>query len=149
MILSVATATTALLAFGNTAISTPAPVKSLDDCNVVWNSPSKDSFGSMPLGNGDVGANVWVEENGDLLFYVSKVDAFDAGHLLPKLGRVRLRLDPALDVKNFRQTLLLRDAAVEIAGGDMKLKIWIDANNPVIRLEGTSCLLYTSDAADE
>ena len=55
-----------------------AAVKSLDDCNVVWGSPSGDSFGSMPLGNGDVGLNVWVEHNGDLVFYVSKVDAFDA-----------------------------------------------------------------------
>lgn len=45
----------------------------------------------MPLGNGDVGLNVWVDENGDLAFYISKVDAFDAGHYLPKLGRVRLR----------------------------------------------------------
>jgi hypothetical protein len=54
--------------------------------NVVWNTPSESSFGSMPLGNGDIGLNVWVEKNGDLLFYISKVDAFDAGHLLPKLG---------------------------------------------------------------
>ena len=59
--------------------------------NIVWDSPNRDSFGSMPLGNGDVGLNVWVEENGDLVFYISKVDAFDAGHRLPKLGRMRAR----------------------------------------------------------
>jgi hypothetical protein len=63
----------------------------LDECNVVWTSPSTDSFGSMPLGNGDVGANVWVEPNGDLLFYISKVDAYDSAHELKKLGRVRVR----------------------------------------------------------
>lgn len=60
------------------------------NCNVVWTTPGEDSFGSMPLGNGDIGLNVWVGKNGDLLFYISKVDAFDAGHLLPKLGRVRI-----------------------------------------------------------
>lgn len=46
---------------------------SLEKYNVVWDSPSRDSSGSMPLGNGDIGANVWVEENGDLVFYVGGV----------------------------------------------------------------------------
>src|SRR5512137_3215303 len=105
----------------------PKVVQSLDDCNVTWDSPGGDSFGSMPLGNGDVGANVWVEENGDLVFYLSKVDAFDACHLLPKLGRIRLRLDPALDLDEFRQTLILREAAIEVRAGDVQLRVWIDA----------------------
>ena len=120
---------------------TPAPkkvVNSLDDCNMLWDSPSTDSFGSMPLGNGDVGANVWVEDNGDLLFYVSKVDAFDAGHLLPKLGRVRLRLNPPLSVEDFQQTLVLRDGAITIRAGGAELRVWVDANSPVIRVAGTT-----------
>ncbi|MEI8139935.1 MAG: DUF5703 domain-containing protein [bacterium] len=45
---------------------------SVDDYNVVWHTPSRDSSGSMPLGNGDVALNVWVEEGGDLLFYIAK-----------------------------------------------------------------------------
>lgn len=106
--------------------------------NVVWNTPSDDSFGSMPLGNGDVGLNVWVEKNGDLLFYISKVDAFDAGHLLPKLGRIRIKMAPALSVDKFKQTLSLIDASVLVEAGDAKFRIWVDANQPVIRVEGTS-----------
>ena len=124
-------------------------VKTLDDCNLVWNSPSKHPFGSMPLGNGDIGLNVWVDENGDLVFYISKVDAYDAGHLLPKLGRVRLRFEPKLDVKDFQQTLVLRDAAIEVKAGDVKLKVWVDANSPVIRLEGTSATPRTATMAVE
>jgi hypothetical protein len=108
----------------------------LDPSNVAWDSPSKDSFGSMPLGNGDIGLNVWIEPNGDLLFYVSKVDAFDANHLLPKLGRVRLRLEPALGTNEFRQTLVLRDGAIEVKAGDVDLRVWVDANSPVIRVQG-------------
>ncbi|MCC6821544.1 MAG: hypothetical protein IT579_12495, partial [Verrucomicrobia subdivision 3 bacterium] len=95
------------------------PLRDLDRNNVIWNSPSKDSFGSMPLGNGDVGANVWVEENGDLVFYVSKVDAFDSNHLLPKLGRVWIRFAPALETKHFTQSLVLRDGAIAIRAGDV------------------------------
>lgn len=113
-------------------------VRTLADCNVVWTSPSADSFGSMPLGNGDVGANVWVESNGDLLFYVSKVDAFDARHLLPKLGRVRVRFTPALAASDFEQTLVLRDGAIAIRAGGVNLRVWVDANSPVIRVTGTS-----------
>ncbi len=118
--------------------ASPKVVKSLEDCNVTWDSPSGDSFGSMPLGNGDLGANVWVEENGNLAFYLSKVDAFDAGHLLPKLGRIRLRLDPALDVHEFQQTLVLRETAIEVKAGDVQLRVWIDANQPVVRVQGAS-----------
>ncbi len=33
-------------------------------------------FASMPLGNGDIGLNVWVDPGGDLLFYISKTDAW-------------------------------------------------------------------------
>ena len=29
--------------------------------DVVWNSPAPDSSGSMPLGNGDMALNAWVE----------------------------------------------------------------------------------------
>ena len=42
----------------------------LEQYNVVWETASKDSSGSMPIGNGDIGLNVWVEEDGDLLFYI-------------------------------------------------------------------------------
>jgi hypothetical protein len=48
----------------------------LDACNIVWDIPSKDMNGSMPLGNGDIGTNVWMEENGDLVFYISKTDSW-------------------------------------------------------------------------
>ena len=128
----------------------PVPtVESIDDCNVVWDSPSADSFGSMPIGNGDVGANVWVEEPGDLVFYVSKVDAYDAGHLLRKLGRVRLRLDPPLSVEDFRQELVLRDGAIAIRAGGVELRVWVDANHPVIRVTGTSATPVDATASFE
>ncbi len=123
-----------------TAIVGAAPAtEKLDDCNVVWDSAStQGSFDSMPLGNGDVGINVWLEANGDLMFYISKVDAFDANHLLPKLGFIRLRTEPALDVKNVKTTLLLEQAAVEVLAGDTKFRVWVDANAPVIRVQGHS-----------
>ena len=71
----------------------------LDNDNVVWTSPSKDYNGSMPIGNGELAANVWVEPTGDLIFYLAKSDAWTGGGPDPelvKLGRVRVRLEKPL-----------------------------------------------------
>lgn len=44
--------------------------------NVIWDSPSADFNGSIPIGNGDIGANVWVEDGGDLLFYTKIIKMY-------------------------------------------------------------------------
>jgi hypothetical protein len=111
----------------------------LNQYNVVWTTPSQDSHGSMPLGNGDVGINAWVEPSGDLVFYVSKTDAWDENGRLCKVGRVRVKFDPPLPVADgFRQELQLRDGVIEIGAGPSRLKLWVDANSPVVRLEAES-----------
>src|SRR5208283_3619530 len=61
----------------------------IDDYDVTWDSPSTDARGSMPLGNGDISLNAWVEADGDLQFYIGKTDAWDDNSRLLKLGRVR------------------------------------------------------------
>ena len=121
----------------------PLRIKTIAQANVsqyneVWNTPSDNSFGSMPLGNGDVGLNVWMEKNGDLLFYISKVNAYDANHILPKLGKIRVSMQPAINTKTFKQTLNLIDASVIIEVADVSLKVWVDANNPIINVESKS-----------
>jgi hypothetical protein len=50
-----------IVALNASAEESSALVNPLDKCNVVWDSPSKDHNGSMPIGNGDIGMNVWVE----------------------------------------------------------------------------------------
>ena len=117
----------------------------LDDLDVVWDSPSADEFGSMPLGNGDIGLNVWVVDGGDLLFYISKTDTWNEFSSLFKLGRVRVKFDPNpfAGRASFEQALVLRNGEITIESTKtdnfgFDLKIWVDANNPVIRVEGTS-----------
>jgi len=65
----------------------------LDQYNVIWDSPSRNAAGSMPLGNGQIGVNVWAEPDGDVLFYVSATDAWDDNGRLLKLGRLAGRAD--------------------------------------------------------
>jgi alpha-L-fucosidase 2 len=112
--------------------------------NVMWNAPSKDSSGSMPLGNGDIGLNVWVEEGGDLLVYIGKTDAWSENARLLKLGRVRVRFTPNPFVKGmpFVQALRLEhgDIAIRAGAGSraISVRIWVDANAPVLRMEAAS-----------
>jgi hypothetical protein len=107
-----------------------------EDYNVVWDSPSADARGSMPLGNGDIGLNAWVEPGGDLCFYIGKTDSWgDNGRLL-KVGKVRVTIDPAPSLTPFSQELSLRDASMVVSYGDgTRLRLWVDAHHPVVRLE--------------
>ena len=107
--------------------------------NVVWDSPSADARGSMPIGNGDIGLNVWVEPSGDLCFFIGKTDTWDESMRLLKLGKVRVKLTPALvTTHGFRQELNLREGAIEIQDGQSKLSVWVDANHPVIHVDAKS-----------
>ncbi|MEM2027703.1 MAG: DUF5703 domain-containing protein [Thermoproteota archaeon] len=108
---------------------------------LVWKSPSKFSSNSMPIGNGDIGLNVWIEENAGLLFYVSKMDAWDENARLVKVGKVRIRVmpNPFSLYSRFLQILKLKDGEIEIRSEKENTKfiarVWVDANHPVIRVE--------------
>lgn len=114
------------------------PLRALDRYNVVWDSPSRDTWGTMPCGNGDIGLNVWVNEKGDLLFYIGKTDSWDDNSRLVKVGRVRISLNPNpfSSGRFFRQTLNLRQGTIEITFGQGRertdIRVRVDANHPVI-----------------
>ncbi|HTI09235.1 MAG TPA: DUF5703 domain-containing protein [Puia sp.] len=138
----------------------------LDTFNIIWRTPGPGSAESMPLGNGDIGLNAWVDPGGDLLFYISKTDAWGdqvtpdmdpwmrQGGILSKLGLVRVsftqqgapqrKRERGRDVgaKAFRQVLHLRQGEIGIQEGEgpsaLTLRIWVDANHPVIRVEAES-----------
>src|SRR4051794_14814283 len=73
-------------------------ISDLTNYNVSWNGVGPTSSQSMPLGNGDIGLNVWIEANGDVSFYISKSDAWSADAFgnfpLLKLGQVRVSINP-------------------------------------------------------
>src|SRR5258706_8155280 len=128
----------------------------LDTYNVSWDIPGPTSSQSMPIGNGDIGLNVWVEQNGDLCFFIAKTDAWGAaaenernnwikeGGVLMKLGKVRVSLNPNPLVQGapFNQVLRLSNSEIIIKEGadatGVTLRVWVDANNPVIRVESKS-----------
>ncbi len=58
--------------------------------DVVWTTLGANEKDAMPLGNGDLAANVWTEANGDVVLLVAKADAWTETDTLVKLGRVRV-----------------------------------------------------------
>ncbi|MCS7186518.1 MAG: DUF5703 domain-containing protein [Armatimonadota bacterium] len=149
----------ALFLLAALAGNSPSQVRfpTLDDFNVVWDTPSKDALGSMPLGNGDITLNLWVEEGGDLLFYIGKSDAWDEYNRLLKLGKVRISLVPNPFAKGgkFRQELVLRKGEVFIQASQPKssdiveVRVWVDANHPVIHITVESEQPLTATASLE
>jgi alpha-L-fucosidase 2 len=108
----------------------------------------------MPLGNGDIGLNVWVEASGDILFYIGKTDSWDDNNRLVKIGRVRVSLRPnPFAGTGFRQELRLHQGEIVIDGSvegkPVKARIWVDANNPVIHVETEGGVPLTATAAIE
>jgi hypothetical protein len=115
--------------------------KQLRQYNVKWTTQSSNSSESMPLGGGDIGLNVWVE-NGDILFYIGRSGTFDENNQLLKLGRVRLRMDPNIFLDencDFSQELHLHDGYVQIQGNNgihkVKVKLWVDVFKPIINVD--------------
>lgn len=146
----------AALFFAGTSASVAQRAAAYTDAyNVVWDTPGPTSAQSMPIGNGDIGLNVWVEKNGDLLFYISKTDAWGEptgqkddwmkeGGVLMKLGAIRVSVNANAMANNnaFRQMLKLSSGEILITEGKgasaVNLRVWVDANNPVIRVEANS-----------
>ena len=114
--------------------------------DVIWDAPGNASTDSMPLGNGDIGLNVWTEANGDVVFYIGKTDAWSENPVkttgLAKVGKVRVSTTPALfsGTNSFSQTLHLYDGEMVIKGENGELRLWVDANAPVIHISTLSKL---------
>jgi len=118
-------------------------VSYLEPYDISWNTPSQNQSGSMPLGNGEVGINVWMTPEGVLHMYLAKTDAFNENAQLLKLGKIALTLNPNpfRDTSAFLQKLILKDGSIRIASApkdtqpNTEILIWVDANNSVVQLD--------------
>ena len=124
----------------------------VDAVNVRWDSPSENSAGSMPLGNGEVVVNAWVEKaTGDLLLLVARTDALAETGRFCKLGRLRLHLEggPLLKGGDFRQELRLREGVLAVTGGGVSLSVFVDSGAQVLHVTGESKVPVVATATVE
>ncbi len=135
--------------FPNLLSATDRVPEALASCNVVWDSPSLDHTGSMPLGNGEIGLNSWVNPQGELHFYISRTDSWDDNSRLCKVGKVIVSLspNPLAPGSWFQQVLDLETGTIRIQispeGRDSpkpvtEIRLWVDANHPTIHVTADS-----------
>jgi hypothetical protein len=125
------------MAFGDVAKYAALP----GGYDVVWDSQSSNSSESMPVGGGDVGLNVWAEDN-ELMFYIARSGTFDENNQMLKLGRIRIRLSPNPfgSEAEFRQELKLEQGYIEVTGSNpgvasATIKVWVEVFRPVIHVD--------------
>ncbi|RLD83809.1 MAG: hypothetical protein DRJ10_02780 [Bacteroidetes bacterium] len=118
-------------------LNSEAQLQKLTNYNVIWESPSKDATGQMPLGNGDIAAGVYAIEDGDLYLLLAKNDAYTSYGDIFKPGRVRISLNPNpfVNGKPFLQTMDMLTGSVQIEADRVKISIWADANRPIYHVE--------------
>lgn len=129
-------------------------MKWLDQYNVIWATQSKNSGESMPVSGGDIGLNVWVE-NDEMLLYIGRAGYRDENGALLKAGRVRIRLSPnPFPGADFKQELRLSEGCVVVSaiqpdGGVVRIEVWIEVHRPVVHLDIHSDVPITAEAAYE
>ena len=146
----------------------------VDQYSVMFDSPPNmtalvpDSWASMPIGNGDTTANVWLDaaavppggQGGDVLMYVGKGDAYSEMHQLMKVGRLRLATTDAPVAAPFTAVLHPSNATLEMrlgnatGGGDSSgtghqrvVTAWIDAHANVLRLRVEQAVPFNATLA--
>jgi hypothetical protein len=105
--------------------------------DVSWHTLGTNENDSMPIGNGDLAANAWTEPNGDVVILLAKADAWTELGKLVKPGRLRVHLEPNpfVGTGQFSQTLHLENGSIELKNGGNTMRVWMDANRPVMHVE--------------
>ncbi len=109
--------------------------------NVSFHELGNGSADSLPLGNGDAAANVWVDKKGDIGIYLAKSDAWDEHGRLVKVGRISLSFRPNifLDARRVRLCLTISRAEVGLYCRNGKhaayVRLRVDAHHPVLVAE--------------
>jgi hypothetical protein len=124
----------------------------LDGYNVIYTVPGRSDRSAMPLGNGRTGISLWVEQDGELQFYIGHTDAQSEMDRNVKLGKVSLRLEPNPFVGNrpFSQELCLNEGCIRIqAGGEgdrVALHAFVEAGSDAIHVTVESSLPVSATA---
>ena len=101
---------------------------------ISFASPSNVLADNMPLGNGELTSNAWVNaSDGALSLLLGRSDAWSSLAMPIKVGRIKLRLRPSPFVKPdaFSQTLHLENGSISIFArrGDLAVsaRLWVDS----------------------
>ena len=106
--------------------------------DLVWRTPCTGPEQSMPIGNGEVGCNVWCTADGVLHAYVARTDSFSEASRLLKLGAFEVPLRAPAKGEFFEQRLSLQDGAIRVTIGEGEAKVvatlFVDSEADVVHV---------------
>ena len=115
-----------------------ASAQDLDTYDVVWRTPCSGPEQSMPIGNGEVGCNVWCTADGVVHGYVARTDSFSEASRLLKLGEFVLHTGARGAELFFEQRLCLREGCVRVTLGERQARVvvtvFVDSEQDVVHL---------------
>jgi len=142
-----------------------AAANPIDQYNVAWTTQSKHAGESMPVSGGDIGLNVWVENDDpsssegsagtSLLVYMGRAGCRDENGALLKPGRLRVKFTPnPFENAEFRQELKLHEGYVLVTakqpnGDNVAIKVWVEVEQPIVHLDIESDSPVTAEATYE
>jgi len=116
----------------------------IENYNIQWKTNGDTPLKSIPIGNGDMAANVWINTKQELSILLSKSDAWSEQSELLKIGKINIQ------ISNFEHIfkhgifvkLSLKEATIYLTDDTLArkncVKIWADANRNVIWVEYSS-----------
>ena len=118
----------------------------VDNYNTTWNEPGVGQWESMPIGNGDLTANVWLQniDNGtnkynyDLWFSFSKSDSYDLTGQRLKMIQLKLSFNPPISnstANTFTQMLYVSNGTMQVKTDTYNIFAWIDINSNSVYIE--------------
>ncbi len=126
-----------LMAVSGLAISVREELARQD---VVWTTPSMDAAASMPIGNGEVVLNAWVDaRTSEICLLIARTDSLSEISRILKVGRIRVKLTPdPFKSGGFEQRLDLYNGRILFRGSGVGLSLFVDSQAHVVHLTGTS-----------
>ena len=105
--------------------------RTIQDYDFSYEGFMESAEQSLPLGNGDVGANVWLDRTGTLHLLFSKTDSWTELNRLVKTGHFSLALSPNPFAEGARFTLCLADGMLRIQAEKASVSLYADATRRV------------------
>lgn len=94
---------------------------------------------SLPIGNGRIGANVWLDEAGTIHALISHNEALSEMGRLVKVGHLEIRVEAeGLDLSRLQVELDADEGMIFLRTGEdpsFRGRLWVDAHYPCVRFE--------------
>jgi len=105
---------------------------------------------SLPIGNGYIGANIWLDDAGIIHALISHNEALSEMGRLVKVGHLEIRLKAdGLDPSRLHLDLDADEGMVFLRTGDDPSflgRLWVDAHHPCVRFEAEAETPFTAEA---